>query len=327
MDHGTVQARIQRLFDLPDRTAEGEFRTRTAAGTDRVWDFSSAPLGRLEDGRRVVLSMALDVTERRAAEDELRELNASLEQRVMARVADLQAANEELKAFSYSVAHDLRTSLRSISGFAEILQRRQGDALDDDGRHCLANVVGAAHEMETLLEDLLRYATLGAGAVHREPVPIGPIVDRLRVSFAGRIAATGARLDVIEPLAVPLGDPVLVERILANLLDNALTYAGPGKEPAVTVRSTLVDEQVRLEVEDHGIGIEPQYLERIFDVFARLHAADEYSGTGIGLAIVRKAARLMGADPLVTSVPGRGSTFSVVLPTAVGGRHDAGDIR
>jgi signal transduction histidine kinase len=141
-------------------------------------------------------------------------------------------------------------------------------------------------------------------------------VEQLRATFGDRMAASGGTLEVVEPLATPLGDPALIERILVNLIDNALTYRRPDVAPQVTLSAARHGRTVTLAVADNGIGVAPEYRERIFEVFKRLHTEDEYPGTGIGLSIVRKAARLMGGDVTLESTEGEGSTFSLQLPAA-----------
>jgi signal transduction histidine kinase len=228
----------------------------------------------------------------------------------------LETANRELERFSYSVSHDLRAPLRAISGFSEILTRRFRGVLDEQGVHYLDSIVASSSEMSVLIEELLDYSRMGRAMVQAAPVPLVRLVTGLRSTFGGRIAATGATLEVVEPLAVPQGDPVLIERILVNLVGNALTYHDPGTAARVTLSATRRGQTVILAVADNGIGIAPENHEKIFEPFARLHGEDAYEGTGIGLAIVRKAARLMGSDVTLESVEGQGSTFRLVLPVA-----------
>jgi len=275
-------------------------------------------IGRLGDDFNLMLA-ALEKNEA-----EIRELNMSLEQRVHDRTSELESANKELESFSYSVSHDLRAPLRAVSGFAQILARRHRASLDEEGRHYLDNVVSASERMGTLIEDLLHYSRTGRGAVRAVPVPLKPIVEQLASTFGERIAAAGALFEVLEPLATPLGDATLVGQILSNLVDNALTYCRRDGTPQVTLSSVREGARVILRVADNGIGIAAEYHEKIFQVFQRLHSEDEYPGTGIGLAVVAKAVRLMEGEVSIESSPGQGSSFIVRLPAASeqGGQHE-----
>lgn len=291
------------------REAERQARD-TEALTARLLEEASA-------SRRALLSMVEDL---RASDTALREFADALEERVRERTSDLEEANRELQTFAYSVSHDLRAPLRAVSGFSEILLHRYAAELDDQGRHYLANIVELSGHMGELIDDLLKYARLGRLATRREPVPLDPIVERLRLTFGERLVAPGARLDVEEPLAIPLGDPTLVEQVVSNLVANALTYCRDGVAPEVSIGSQRSNGEVILSVTDNGIGIAGDHQERIFDVFVRLHTDEEYAGTGIGLAITRKAARLMDGEITVESTPGSGSTFRLRLPAAsIGG--------
>lgn len=253
-----------------------------------------------------------EIAEGARAEAEIRRLNEELDLRVV----ELEAANKDLEGFSYSISHDLRAPLRAISGFATILARRYRDGLDETGRHYVDTIVDSSDHMGVLIEELLDYSRMGRRSIRAERVPLGPLVTRLRATFGDRIAATGATLEVVEPLATPVADPTLLERILSNLVDNALTYHRSDVAARVTLSATRRGRTVALAVADNGIGIPPEYRERIFEVFVRLHTDEEYPGTGIGLSIVRKAAGLMGSDVTVESTEGVGSTFNLELPAA-----------
>lgn len=260
--------------------------------------------------------LRLEVTERERAEGEVRRLNTDLEGRVAERTAQLTSANRELQAFSYSVSHDLRAPLRAINSFADILAKKHQQELDEEGRHYVERILANSRRMNTLIEDLLQYARTGQAAVRAVPVPLGPIAEQIAATLNERVAACGGRLEVETPLATPLGDPTLIGQVLCNLIENGLKYRR--EEVAPEVRLSAVEEsgQVLVRVTDNGIGIEPEYHEKIFQVFQRLHSADEYPGNGIGLAIVAKSARLMNGEVSVESTPGHGSTFTVRLPLA-----------
>lgn len=262
------------------------------------------------------LGYCLDITERVEAEQEILRLNASLEQRVRKRTAELELANKELESFSYTVSHDLRAPLRAINGFAQILARRHCDALNDEGKHYLENVVEAGERMSKLIEDLLHYSRTGRDAVRMCPVPLLPLLNQLSATFAERISSAQATLDIEEPLATPIGDATLLGQILTNLLDNALIYCKTAAPPKIHVSSKQENGRVVIRFSDNGIGISPEYYDKIFKVFQRLHIEEEYPGTGIGLAIVAKSVRMMGGSVSVESTLGVGSTFRIELQAA-----------
>jgi signal transduction histidine kinase len=250
-------------------------------------------------------------------EEVMARVNAQLALRAMHR--QLAAANRELEAFTYSVSHDLRAPLRAISSFAQILHKDCHQGMGEEGQRCLDKIIATSSRMATLIEDLLLYARTARAAEEAVPVPLASLVQHLNTIFGERIASAGARVEVLEPLATPLGDPTLIGQILNNLVDNALTYRCGEGTPQVRITSKHIGGHVVIQVADNGIGIEPEYQEKIFQVFQRLHTTDEYPGTGLGLAIVVKAARAMEGDVSVESAPGRGSTFTVRLPAAPGG--------
>ncbi|MDP1653845.1 MAG: ATP-binding protein [Rhodocyclaceae bacterium] len=250
-----------------------------------------------------------------AMAERIETMNDELEERVAARTAALARSNAELEAFAYSVSHDLRAPLRAVSGFGEILSERYRAGLDAEGQRYLDNVKSAAEHMNHLIDDLLQYARVGRSAVKIETVALAPLLQDIAMLFQPRLK-NGGRIEITAPLATPMGDPRLIEQILANLLDNALKYQPAGQTPMVRVSAVLEGDSVAIRVADNGIGIAPEHREKIFAVFQRLHNEEEYPGTGIGLAIVQKAARLMNGTLAVESAPGRGSTFTLRLPAA-----------
>ena len=307
------------------RVWRGEIRNRARAGHFYWVDTTIVPFLDPATGKPdQYVSIRNDVTARKLAEEQLRQLAASLEQRVAARTAELEEANRDLEAFGYSVSHDLRAPLRAMQGFAQALVEDYGDRLDDLGREYAGRVVAAAADMDRLIRDLLEYSRLTRQQLQLEPVQVDLVV-RQAVEPLARPAAAGDPAPAVsvevDGCEVSANRPALGQ-IVQNLLSNAVKFVRPGQQPRVRVWCEDRGPLVRLSVADNGIGIAPEHQQRIFNVFERLHGGEDYPGTGIGLAIVRKAAERMGGRAGVESVPGAGSTFWVELPavTPAGGR-------
>jgi PAS domain S-box-containing protein len=313
-----VRSGIDGLYGLTDPVDEGEFRIRTAAGAERVWSFGSAPIGRDARGRRLVVSMAADLTELRRAEAEVRELNRDLERRVEDRTRRLAEANAELDAFAHSVAHDLRAPLRTMQGFGQALLEDHAGALDAEGHDHLGRIVRGAAQLDDLIQDLLAYSRLARQDVPLEPVPLDRVVDQALARFEGAVAERRAVVEVdVASLPAVTGHAVVLSQVVGNLVSNALKFVAPDARPRLRIRGESIGRRVRVWVEDDGIGIAPEHQGRIFEVFQRLHGPRAYEGTGIGLAIVRKGVERLGGRVGVLSEPGRGSRFWFELD-----RHD-----
>jgi len=203
---------------------------------------------------------------------ELQEHASELDQRVRERTVQLRAANKELEAFAYSISHDLRAPLRAVSGFAQIIARRHRGALNEEGRHYVDNIVLAAERMGHLIDDLLAYSRLGRQALTIRNLDLKEVLRLVLNDLDARVAASGAVVHVAEDLPWVPGDPTLLQQIFTNLLDNALTYRQPEVAPVIRVTWRPDAEQIVLAVSDNGIGIEPAYHEKIFNVFQRLHS-------------------------------------------------------
>jgi PAS domain S-box-containing protein len=228
-----------------------------------------------------------------------------------------RAAQEELRQFTSSAAHDMREPLRTISGFAELLQRRFADELPDEAVEYLGHIGSSASRMQRLLEDLLTYARSGAGTVAQEPVVLREAVDAVLEGLRAATDERGTQLSVeVPPDAVVAGDRTAVEVVLQNLISNAVKFsAGDGQR--VVVAAEPVDDGWRITIADNGPGVPVDGQGRIFDPFVQLAHGDE-RGTGLGLAIVRRLVNRQSGRAGVESIPGEGSTFWVVLPRAVG---------
>lgn len=239
------------------------------------------------------------------------------EERVAQRTTQLQAANQELEAFAYSVSHDLRAPLRAISGFAQIIARRHRASLNEEGRHYFENIIEAGERMGRLIDDLLAYSRLGRRPVEPRPVSLREVLAPILKDLARQIQEARADIAVAEDLPEVRGDATLLGQVFANLLTNALTYRRRDVPPRITLAARADHDHVLVRVADNGIGIPAEHHDKIFRVFQRLHGDDEYPGTGIGLAIVRKAVDLLGGRVWVESTVGEGSVFCVQLPAVV----------
>lgn len=235
-------------------------------------------------------------------------------QEQLRRTADfLRKANAELESFTYSVSHDLRTPLRAITGFSEILKMRYAHALDDDGQEYLDDIIKAGKLMGWLIDDLLAYSRIGRGEVPTEPVDLQPVLAKVEDGVVPRLEETGSVLEVAPSLPVVMGTDLLLTQIFSNLIVNGLNFHRPGVAAEVKVSWETDGGDALIHVTDNGIGIPEDQVERIFTVFTRLHTQEEYAGTGIGLAIVDKSVDLLGGSVKVSSTVGKGSTFTVRL--------------
>jgi PAS domain S-box-containing protein len=256
-----------------------------------------------------------DLTERKLAEESLKKTNEELEERVRSRTRELELRVRELEAFSSSVAHDLRGPLRAIHRYAEsLLDEYRNRPLDADGESSLGRILDTSRRMDDLIGHLLAYSRLTDQRLDLRTLDLGPLVREVLKDLAVDVADRRAQVDVEDPLPQVLGDPAVVSQVLTNLLSNALKFVPAGRDPRIRIRARRRDRGVRLDVEDNGIGIASEHQERIFFPFERLHTADQYPGTGVGLAIVKKAAERMGGSVGVESALGRGSRFWLELP-------------
>ncbi len=437
-----IQADIDRLYAVSQRVAEGDFTIRTKHGDLRIWEFSSGPLGHLPDGRRLVISMAMDVTERRQAEAALREserslretqrvarlggyvldipsgswssselldivlgingtyersiegwlaiihsddrammgdyfrnevlaqgrifdkeyrivrhddqverwvhglgklefdaeghplkmhgtiqditerkqaeeeihqLNQTLERRVVERTAQLEAANKELESFSYSVSHDLRAPLRAIDGFARILDEDYTARLDDEGRRLLGIICGEAKRMGQLIDDLLAFSRMSRQQVKSEQIDLAALAQAVFDEHAAQ--APGREFHFkLHPLPPAQGDRALLRQALANLISNAIKYTRPRAVAEIEIGGRTEGGENLYYVKDNGVGFDMKYAGKLFGVFQRLHTEDEFEGTGVGLALVQRVIHRHGGRVWAEAKLNEGSTFYFTLP-------------
>jgi signal transduction histidine kinase len=235
-----------------------------------------------------------------------------LERRVELRTAELRAANRELEAFSYSVSHDLRTPLRAIAGFVQILEEDHSDTLDDTAKRHLDRVKVNARRMGQLIDDLLSLSQIGRSAMVRQRIDL----TAMATSVAQEITATSARpIDLsIEPLPAAYGEASLLNQVLVNLIGNAVKFSARAARPAITIGAKDVNGQATYFVRDNGVGFDDRYAGKLFGVFQRLHRADEFEGTGVGLAIVQRIINRHGGRVWAEGTLNGGATFYFTLP-------------
>ena len=229
------------------------------------------------------------------------------------RVEELEA---ELAQLSYAISHDLRAPLRAICGFSEALLEDFGASLDPGARNYAQRVAAAGKKMEALIQALLAYSRLSKAEVVLGPVDLEAAVTESLQSHAADLHARGGRITIDKPLPRVLGQHALLVQALAALLGNAVKFVPAEVQPQVRVRAETHGADVRLWIEDNGIGIAREQHERIFGVFERLHAPEAYPGTGMGLALARRAVRRLSGRIGVESSPGQGSRFWIELPSA-----------
>jgi signal transduction histidine kinase len=249
-------------------------------------------------------------------DDALRKAQGELEERVQARTVALQNALRELESFTYTISHDLRAPLRAMSGFSRALLEDYGSSLDPGGREFATRISSAAKKMDSLILDLLDYSRLTRQEVKIERVELEPLASEVVRQMEAEARERRATVVLERPLPAVLGHALTLSQALTNLVSNGIKFVGPGVDPMVRIRATRRDSVVRIEVEDNGIGIAPEYHERIFRIFERLNPSETFPGTGIGLAIVRRATERMGGRSGVESELGRGSRFWIELPAA-----------
>jgi PAS domain S-box-containing protein len=254
-----------------------------------------------------------DISARKQAEAEVGRLTASLEERVRARTAELEAANQELESFSYSVSHDLRAPLRHIAGFIEMLQKRTASAVDADSRRLMEDIAHSAGRMSRLIDALLEFSRLGRTDLRKTRVPLGGLVQSAQSELRHEIA--GRKIEwVIAPLPEVDADPALLLQVLINLLANALKYSRPRAVARLEVGARPEATEVICHVRDNGVGFDMRYADKLFGVFQRLHRPSEFEGTGIGLATVRLIVHRHGGRTWAEGVPDAGATFYFSLP-------------
>jgi light-regulated signal transduction histidine kinase (bacteriophytochrome) len=276
------------------------------------------------DGKECVVGLGIDVSDRRRIEEEVRRLNEELEHRVAQRTAQLEAVNRELEAFSYSVSHDLRAPLRHIDGFAKLLVKRVGDQLDEKARRYVRTISESAERMGRLIDNLLDLSRTGRAELHMQRVDLNELVREVQHELTplaeGRTIAW-----VVPELPAVEGDATLLRLAWTNLLANAIKFTGPQANPRIEIAASVNGAgEVTFGVRDNGVGFDPKYAHKLFGVFQRLHREEDFGGTGVGLATVRRVIERHGGRVWAEGAPGQGATFYFTLKLANGGAEHGG---
>ncbi|MCC7372709.1 MAG: CHASE3 domain-containing protein [Chloroflexi bacterium] len=264
-------------------------------------EYACSPLREYGEIRGAVLTFR-DVTERRAAQRALEEGNR-----------ELARSNADLEQFAYVASHDLQEPLRAIVSYLQLLERRYAPQLDERANRYIGHAVEGGHRMQTLITDLLTYSRVGRRGEEMTPVNIRGVFDRALSNLQIAIEESEAVVTYDEPLPTVIADATQMHQLLQNLLANAIKFRGENA-PRIHLWAERIDGGWRFSVRDNGIGISPEYRERVFVLFQRLHGRDEYAGTGIGLAVCKKIVERHGGQLWVESTEGGGSTFHFTIP-------------
>jgi PAS domain S-box-containing protein len=285
----------------------------------RILLLNARRLHRKSNEPTLVLIAMEDITARKHAEEQLRDLNVQLETRVASRTEDLQKSYEQMESFCYSIAHDLRAPLRSMTGFSHLLAEQFGEQIGEAGRDYARRIEESAARMNDLIRDLLNYGQLNTQALSTGTVDLEKVFADVLAQLEKDILEKGARVRKRGRLPTMTGHSATLSAILSNLISNALKFVAPGVRPRIDVFAEERADWTRVSVADNGIGIAPQNRAKIFGVFQRLHSGEAYPGTGIGLAIVSKGVERMGGRVGLESELGKGSRFWFELPKRISG--------
>jgi light-regulated signal transduction histidine kinase (bacteriophytochrome) len=256
-----------------------------------------------DSGRRMsIVSVIRDISERKKAEDELKKYMGKLEQ-----------SNRDLEDFAYVASHDLQEPLRKIQAFGDRLKAKYGAFLGDEGINFIDRMQNASRRMQDLIKSILKYSRVATRGEPFIPVNLNEVVRDVVADLEARIEQTGGKVEV-DTLPVIDADPSQMRQLFQNLIGNALKYIRAAEQPSIRIYAQKGDQECRVFVEDNGIGFDEKHLERIFRPFQRLHGRNEYEGTGMGLAIVKKIVSRHDGEVTARSAPGKGSTFIVTLP-------------
>lgn len=307
-DRAMVAADVERVrSDLP--TGELIFRTDPAWGPMRWLRRTIRRMPAAGDRGPRIIGTLLDISEAVHAQENLKQVNEELEQRVVERTEQLTEANRELEAFSYTVSHDLKAPLRGIDGYSQLLLEEYGAQLGDDGSQFVQRIRQGVGQMGDLISDLLEYSRMERRDMVPAPMALRPLIEQIVASHIGDIERLGVQVDLtLDDVTLPL-DREGIAVVLRNLIGNALKFSQGNSAPRIEIGGRSEAGRRILWVRDNGVGFDMAYHDRIFNIFQRLHRSEEFPGTGVGLALVAKAVQRMGGRVWAESTLGVGATF------------------
>jgi len=304
---GEEQAAARSAVAAAQNGAAGRFHGRTQSGLPKWWDVIVMPIRGVDGGTERLLAVARDITDRKQAEEAIRDLNSELRDKAV----QLEAANKELESFSYSVSHDLRAPLRAIDGFALMIEEDSEERLDAEGKRHLAVIRENSRRMGSLIDNLLVFSQLGRQPVASRDVNVDSMVREVIDETVG-----GGTTPQIEVGLLPLarGDRGLLRQVWVNLIANAVKYSSKATRPSIQITGIRAGAENHYSVRDNGVGFDMAYADKLFGVFQRLHRADEFAGTGVGLAIVHRIVTRHGGRVWAEGKVNQGAVFSFALP-------------
>ncbi|CAG0967750.1 partial Phytochrome-like protein cph1, partial [Gammaproteobacteria bacterium] len=311
-DLASCRAILKRVVVNGEKVSGFEYRVQHKNG---IWYWHSSNASAIYDaGGRIVsfLGIARNITERKHAEEEIKKLNAELEQRVADRTAQLEAANKELDAFAYSVSHDLRAPLRHIDGFLDLLKNRLPN-LDEKSLHYMTNISSSATRMGTLIDDLLSFSRMGRQEMSNTRVDLASLVREVIRELEPDAQNRSIHWHIAD-LPTVTGDRAMLRVVLVNFLSNALKFTQLRQQAEIEIGCQSQETETIIFVRDNGVGFDPRYADKLFGVFQRLHRADEFEGTGIGLANVQRIINRHGGRIWAEGAVNQGATFYFSLP-------------
>jgi light-regulated signal transduction histidine kinase (bacteriophytochrome) len=290
------------------------------SGIPEKFESYAAPLGKwiavsiYSPEKGYFVGLVDNITERKVAEEKIKEINVELEERVAKRTDQLRKTNDELEAFSYSVSHDLRAPLRAIIGFTAILEEDYSNQLDNEARRITGIIKNNTVKMGNLIDDLLSFSRMGRQDVIKTDINFTSLVNEIAESIDDKENGNTRIKWNIHPLPVVKADINTMRQVWINLISNAVKYSGKTEESVIEIGAFNENGHVIFYVKDNGIGFDEKYRNKLFKVFQRLHSSDEFEGTGIGLAIVEKIISKHGGEVWAEAVLNEGATFFFSLP-------------